>query len=239
MVKSNQKLNELQKKVQYVFKDKVLLNKALIHRSYGNENWEFKNVNNERLELLGDAVLDLIVTEYLFTNFRESSEGELAKLKSMIVSEPVLADISFEMELGKYLMLSKGEELTGGRERESILGDAFEALLGAIYLDSNFATAKTFALRYLEYRIEHINENEDLIDYKTILQEFSQRMYKKIPIYEVMKEVGPDHKKVFEIGVRITDDTIGKGIGKNKKTAEQHAAKSACKKMGVNIVEAL
>lgn len=239
MVGSNRKLNELQEKVQYTFKDKSLLNKALIHRSYGNENWEFKNVNNERLELLGDAVLDLIVTEYLFTHFPESSEGELAKLKSMIVSEPVLADISFEMELGKYLMLSKGEELTGGRERESILGDAFEALLGSIYLDSDFETAKIFALRFLKYRIEHINENEDLIDYKTILQEFSQRMYKKIPIYDVLKEVGPDHKKVFEIGVRITEETIGTGIGKNKKTAEQHAAKSACEKMGVNIVEAL
>ena len=195
----SRRLQELQELINYKFNDESLLKKALIHRSFGNENWEYKNINNEKLELLGDAVLDLIVTEYLYKNFAVATEGELAKLKSMIVSEPVLANISSEIKLGNYLMLSKGEELTGGRERESILGDVFEALLGAIYLDSEINTVRDVALKYLIYKIEHINENEELIDYKTILQEYSQRVYKIIPVYEVINELGPDHKKSFEI----------------------------------------
>lgn len=230
------KLQELQDKIGYKFRDEALIKKALIHRSFGNENWEFKNINNEKLELLGDAVLDLIVTEYLYKNFEIATEGELAKLKSMIVSEPVLASISSEIQLGNYLMLSKGEELTGGRERESILGDVFEAVLGAIYLDSDLATARKVALKYLVYKIEHINENDELIDYKTILQEYSQRVYKIIPIYEVVNEIGPDHKKSFEIAVSIDNGrTIGKGTGKNKKQAEQLAAREACKVLEIRL----
>lgn len=230
------KLQELQDKIGYIFNDENLIKKALIHRSFGNENWEFKNINNEKLELLGDAVLDLIVTEYLYKNFEIATEGELAKLKSMIVSEPVLASISSEIQLGNYLMLSKGEELTGGRERESILGDVFEAVLGAIYLDSDITTARRVALKYLAYKIEHINENDELIDYKTILQEYSQRVYKIIPIYEVVNEIGPDHKKSFEIAVSIDNGrTIGKGTGKNKKQAEQLAAREACKVLEIRL----
>lgn len=230
------KLQELQEKIGYIFNDEKLIRKALIHRSFGNENWEFKNINNEKLELLGDAVLDLIVTEYLYKNFEIATEGELAKLKSMIVSEPVLASISSEIQLGNYLMLSKGEELTGGRDRESILGDVFEAVLGAIYLDSDLATARKVALKYLVYKIEHINENDELIDYKTILQEYSQRVYKIIPIYEVVNEIGPDHKKSFEIVVSIDNGkTIGKGIGKNKKQAEQLAAREACRVLEIKL----
>lgn len=232
----SRRLQELQELIDYKFNDESLLKKALIHRSFGNENWEYKNINNEKLELLGDAVLDLIVTEYLYKNFEVATEGELAKLKSMIVSEPVLANISSELKLGNYLLLSKGEELTGGRERESILGDVFEALLGAIYLDSEINTVRDVALKYLIYKIEHINENDELIDYKTILQEYSQRVYKIIPIYEVINELGPDHKKSFEISVSIEErKIIGRGIGKNKKQAEQLAAREACKKLEIKI----
>ena len=232
----SRRLQELQERLNYQFNDEALLKKALIHRSFGNENWEYKNINNEKLELLGDAVLDLIVTEYLYKNFEIATEGELAKLKSMIVSEPVLASISSEMKLGNYLMLSKGEELTGGRERESILGDVFEALLGAIYLDSDIYTVRDVTLQYLVYKIEHINENEELIDYKTILQEYSQRVYKIIPVYEVINEIGPDHKKSFEITVSIEErKAIGKGVGKNKKQAEQLAAREACKTLEIKI----
>lgn len=232
----SRRLQELQELIDYKFNDESLLKKALIHRSFGNENWEYKNINNEKLELLGDAVLDLIVTEYLYKNFEVATEGELAKLKSMIVSEPVLANISSELKLGNYLLLSKGEELTGGRERESILGDVFEALLGAIYLDSEINTVRDVALKYLIYKIEHINENDELIDYKTILQEYSQRVYKIIPVYEVINELGPDHKKSFEISVSIEEKKIiGRGIGKNKKQAEQLAAREACKKLEIKI----
>lgn len=231
--------SELQVRIKYHFKNIKLLEHALVHRSYGNENWDYKNVNNERLELLGDAVLDLIVTEYLYKNYNKSTEGELAKLKSMIVSEPVLAEIALEIKIGEYMFLSKGEEITGGRKRHSILGDAFEALLGAIYLDSNFDTVKQFALEYLKYRIDHIEENEELIDYKTILQEYSQREFKKIPKYDVIEEIGPDHDKSFKIGVKIKNSIVGEGIGKNKKSAEQIAAKHACEKIGVKINETL
>ena len=227
------KLIELEEILKYKFKDKFLLKKSMIHRSYGNENWNFKNINNEKLELLGDAVLDLIITEYIFKEFSDSNEGELAKLKSMIVSEPVLASISKEIGLGKYLLLSKGEDLTGGRKRDSIVGDALEALLGAIYLDSNFEEVKKIALTYFKNKIENINQNEDLIDYKTLLQEYSQREYKKVPEYIILEELGPDHNKEFKVGVIVKKKISGEGIGKNKKMAEQMAARNACKKFGV------
>ena len=153
---------ELEDKIGYTFKNKELLKNALIHRSFGNEHAKYRKLNNERLELLGDAVLDLIVTEYLYKSYPNALEGDLAKLKAMVVSEPVLAKISKNLDFGQYLMLSKGEELTGGRERNSILGDVFEAILGAVYLDSNFVTAKNIAMKYLKYPIEHINENEEI-----------------------------------------------------------------------------
>ncbi len=190
---------ELEDKIGYTFNNKELLKNALIHRSFGNEHAKYRKLNNERLELLGDAVLDLIVTEYLYKSYPNALEGDLAKLKAMVVSEPVLAKISKNLDFGQYLMLSKGEELTGGRERNSILGDVFEAILGAIYLDSDFTTAKNIAMKYLKYPIEHINENEDILDFKTILQEYSQKEYKIIPTYQVVSEVGPDHLKVFEV----------------------------------------
>lgn len=230
---------ELEKAIGYTFKNKDLLKNALIHRSFGNEHIKYKKVNNERLELLGDAVLDLIVTEYLYKTYPSALEGELAKLKAMVVSEPVLAKISKKLKYGEYLMLSKGEELTGGRERNSILGDVFEAILGAIYLDSDFITAKEIAMKHLKYHIEHINENEDILDFKTILQEYSQKEFKIIPVYKVVSEDGPDHLKTFEVVVTITEDLKGYGKGKNKKSAEQSAAKDICKRMGVKLYETL
>lgn len=230
---------ELEEKIGYSFKNKELLKNSLIHKSFGNENKKYKNVNNERMELLGDAVLDLVVTEYLYKNYDSLKEGDLAKMKSMIVSEPILAKISRELRIGDCLLLSKGEQITGGRERESILGDVFEAVLGAIYLDSDFETVKKIALKHIKTYINNINENEDILDFKTILQEFSQREYKLIPVYEVVAESGPDHRKTFEVCVKIDEEKTGKGTGKNKKTAEQAAAKELCKKLGVKVNETL
>lgn len=237
-VDSKLDLNSLEEKIGYEFKDIGLLKNSLVHRSFGNENKRYKKINNERLELLGDAVLDLVVTEYLYKSHENSTEGDLAKIKSMVVSEPVLAEISKKMDVGKYLLLSKGEEMTGGRDRSSILGDAFEAILGAIYLDSNFETAKKYALSHIQDSIDHVDKNEDILDFKTILQEYSQREYKLIPIYQVVKETGPDHQKVFEIAVTV-GEMVGSGTGKNKKSAEQSAAKELCKKLGVKIHETL
>lgn len=230
---------ELEKKIGYVFKNKDLLKNALIHRSFGNEHMRYRKLNNERLELLGDAVLDLIVTEHLYNSYPNASEGDLAKLKAMAISEPVLAKISRELDFGQYLMLSKGEEITGGRERNSILGDVFEAILGAIYLDSNFLVAKDIAMKFLKHPIEHVNENEELLDFKTILQEYSQKEYKIIPTYEVISEDGPDHLKTFEVVATINENLRGYGKGKNKKSAEQFAAKDICKKLGVKLYETL
>ncbi|MGL4627995.1 ribonuclease III [Cetobacterium sp.] len=230
---------ELEDKIGYTFKNKDLLKNALIHRSFGNEHAKYRKLNNERLELLGDAVLDLIVTEHLYKTYPNALEGDLAKLKAMVVSEPVLAKISKTLDFGQYLMLSKGEELTGGRERNSILGDVFEAILGAVYLDSDFVTTKDIAMKYLRHPIEHVNENEDILDFKTILQEYSQKEYKIIPTYQVVSEAGPDHLKVFEVVAIIKDDLKGYGKGKNKKSAEQSAAKDICKKLGVKLYETL
>ena len=234
---------ELEENLGYSFKNKELLKNSLIHRSFGNEHRRYKKISNERLELLGDAVLDLVVTEYLYKSYANSTEGDLAKVKSMVVSEPVLAGISKKLEVGKYLLLSRGEELTGGRERSSILGDAFEAILGAIYMDSNFETAKEFVLTHIKDSIDHVDSNEEILDFKTILQEYSQKNYRVIPEYSVINEIGPDHQKIFEIEVKIDngidEEKSDRGTGKNKKTAEQAAAKSLCKKLGVKIHEAL
>lgn len=233
------KLEELEKRVGYTFKNKTLLETALIHRSYGNENWRYKNINNEKLELLGDAVLDLVVTEFIYNLYPAANEGDLAKLKSMVVSEPVLARISKDLGIGEFLLLSKGEEMTGGRVRNSILGDVFEALLGAIYLDSSFEESKKYAMKHMEYWIKNVDNNEEILDFKTILQEYSQKEYKTVPTYEVHSESGPDHLKTFEIVVRIGDGVTGRGVGKNKKNAEQAAAKDLAKRLGVKINETL
>jgi ribonuclease-3 len=234
-----EKYLELEKILGHTFTDKKLLKHALLHRSYGNENKEYKKISNERLELLGDAVLDLVVTEYLYKNFKNSSEGDLAKLKSMVVSEPVLAKISRQLKLGEYLFLSKGEEVTGGRDRSSILGDVFESILGAIYLDSGLDTARKYGLTHLVYEIEHIYENDDLIDFKTALQEFCQRKYKDVPSYELSGAAGPDHAKLFKVEVFMNKKLVGLGEGKNKKTAEQKAAKNACDSLGIKYIETL
>lgn len=227
-------LKSLEKNLGYTFTNIKFLENALVHRSYGNEHKQYKNINNERLELLGDAVLDLIVAEYLYKHYENYSEGDLAKIKSMVVSEPLLAKVARKLKMSDYLLLSKGEEITGGRERNSILCDVFEAILGAIYLDSDFQTARKIILNHLEYLILHIEEEEDILDFKTILQEYSQKEHKITPVYKVINEKGPDHKKTFEILVQISENKSATGVGSSKKMAEQAAAKALCKKMGVN-----
>lgn len=230
-------LLDLEHKLNYYFNNRNLLKTALLHKSLGNEK-EYKNQNNERLELLGDAVLDLIVAEYLYRNYKSASEGTIAKLKAMIVSEPILAKISRQIGLGKFLMLSKGEILSGGRNRESILADAFEAVLGAVYMDSNLEDARSFALGHIEQYITHIEEDEDILDFKSILQEYVQKNFKTVPTYELISEKGPDHMKEFEIQV-VVGKYKEKAVAKNKKKAEQLSAKALCVKLGVKYHEAL
>ena len=225
-------LLDLEHKLNYYFNDKNLLKKALIHRSYGNEVRKYKNINNERLELLGDSVLELVVVEYIFKKYKNYNEGSLAKIKSMCVSEPILAEISRKMKIGNFLLISKGEELAGGKNRDSILADAFEAILGAIYLDSNLSEAKDFVLYHLKEKIDNIEHDENILDYKTLLQEHVQKEYKFTPEYTVLSESGPDHLKEFIIKVMV-NKKFGIGRASNKKKAQQLAAKDLYKKMGL------
>ena len=231
-------LLDLEHKLNYYFNDRNLLKNALLHKSLGNERKEYKNQNNERLELLGDAVLDLIVAEYLYKNYKNASEGTIAKLKAMIVSEPILAKISRQIGVGKFLMLSRGEVMSGGRNRESILADSFEAILGAVYIDSNLDDARVFALSHIKQYIDHIEENEDILDFKSILQEYVQKEFRTVPTYKLIAERGPDHMKEFEIQV-IVGNYREKAVARNKKKAEQLSAKALCIKLGVKYHEAL
>lgn len=231
-------LLDLEHKLNYYFNDRNLLKNALIHRSYSNENKKYKKINNEKLELLGDSVLSLIVIEYLLQKFPNETEGNISKIKAMSVSEPVLAKVSRAMNVGEFLLMSKGEQLNGGKDRDSILADAFEAILGAIYLDSNFKDAQTYVLYHLKNYIDNIENDEDIIDYKTILQEYTQKKYKKVPEYRKLSESGPDHLKHFEIEVRV-DKYSGIGVANSKKRAEQVAARDLYKKLEKKNNEAL
>lgn len=226
-------LNELQEKIEYKFKDMKLLYWALTHSSYANEHKKQKITYNERLEFLGDSVLGLVVSEYIFVKYPRYPEGDLTKLRATVVCEPSLSYLAKNINLGKYLMLGKGEEATGGRERVSILADAFEALIGAIYLDGGIENAKVFVLKYLSPIIENaVNGVELFIDYKTHLQELLQKTTKSKIEYAVILEEGPDHNKIFHTEVTLDGEVLGKGIGRSKKEAEQNAAKSALDKMG-------
>jgi ribonuclease-3 len=209
-----------QKEIGYRFSDEKLLLQALTHSSYANEKHMKKRSDNERLEFLGDAVLEIISSEFLYNNYPRLPEGELTKLRASIVCEPTLADCTKELHLGDYLRLGRGEDLTGGRERKSILSDALEAVIGAIYLDGGFANAKDFVMRYILTDIEH---KKLFYDSKTILQEIVQGEHEQLA-YVLLEESGPDHNKRFTVEARIGDCAIGQGSGPTKKAAEQEAA---------------
>jgi ribonuclease-3 len=223
----------LQKKLNYKFNNIKLLENALTHSSYANE---VRNgiTSNERLEFLGDSVLSVIVAEHLFSNFKTIPEGELTKLRASLVCEKSLCAFSRELELGKFLKLGRGEEKGGGRERDSILADAFEAVLAAIYLDGGMEAAKKHVLRFVVEELNH-KTNEGFKDYKTALQEIIQRNPEESVTYILKNESGPDHNKIFEVEVHLNSNVIGVGTGKNKKQAEQMAAKQALELMGAKI----
>ena len=227
----NKSSEELMEKINYRFKNEGYLKEALTHRSFSNENDKTKKFDNEKLEFLGDAVLNLITTEYIYNLEKDKNEGELAKLKSQIISEPVFSAIANDLRLGDYLYLSNGEILSGGRERKSILGDAFEALMGAIFKDSDYYTTKDIALKFLLEKINNLEEIEGTGDYKTILQEVFQSKYRKMPEYELLSTKGPDHNKEFKIAVKLDNKIYGVGIGKSKKEAEKNAAREALEKI--------
>ena len=226
-------MKPLEENLRYEFKNKKLLINALTHSSYANEARDGVS-SNERLEFLGDSVLSIVVSEYIYKEFNNLPEGELTKLRASLVCEKSLCQFSRELDLGKYLRLGKGEDKGGGRERDSILADAFEAVLAAMYLDGGFNMAKNHVMRFIKNELKH-TDDEVFKDYKTALQEIIQRNPEESVTYILKSESGPDHDKVFEVEVRLNSNTIGKGMGKNKKQAEQSAAKEALRLMGMEI----
>lgn len=215
--------------IKYKFSNKKYILEALTHSSYSNEN---KNYDfNERLEFLGDSILSIIVSDYLFKNEKDLPEGELTKLRANIVCEESLSDAANKIELGKYMLLGKGEEATGGRQRISILADAFEAVIAAIYLDGGLESAKEFVLDYMKEIIIDSRRGKIFRDYKTHLQEVLQGQGESNIWYKLLDEKGPDHNKIFIMQVGANDNVLGIGEGKSKKEAEQLAAKIALKKL--------
>ncbi len=221
-----QALLAFQKTLGYTFKDLFLLNKALTHKSYVNETDEDLK-HNERLEFLGDSVLDLVVSDYMFKKYVDFKEGALSKVRAAVVNESCLAGLAREWRLGEYLLLGRGEELSGGRDKTSLLANAFEAVAGAIYRDSDIQETSRVLLPVLSREITRFVDTRTFRDYKSDLQEYTQNKLICIPTYKVTRETGPDHQKQFEVIVLVKEEIKGKGKGRSKKEAEQAAAKMA------------
>ena len=225
---------DFQNKIGYTFKDETLLKKALTHSSYIKEKKERCDRNNERLEFLGDAFFDAIISEELYRRLDKVEEGRLTKIRALIVCEKSLSYHGQQIEIGKYLYLGKGEECTGGRNRDSLLADAVEAVIGAIFLDGGYEAAKSVVLRIFKTRMEDAINDKLSSDYKTELQERLQAQGEMNISYLIEKEEGPDHDKTFYIALFRADELVGRGQGKSKKEAEQNAAKEALER-GVSI----
>ena len=225
----NNDYSNLETNIEINFKNADLYNDAFTHKSYINENRNIKKIDNERLEFLGDAVLELIVTEFLYLNYPDP-EGVLTNWRSALVKKETLAAVAKELELGQYLFLSKGENATGGREKDYILANTFEALLGAIYLDQGYDISKKFVAEKLLIRLENIISAGLHIDAKSHFQEVAQEKTGITPNYRLLKDEGPDHNKVFTMGAYLDDTLYGEGEGPNKQTAEQAAARDALEK---------
>ncbi len=221
------KLASFEKEIGVKFNNKNLLKTAFIHRSYLNEHGDEKLPHNERFEFLGDAVLGLVVSQYLFEEYPNHPEGDLTNFRSSIVNARMLSTAGSALKLGGYLFLSKGEEATGGRERQFILANTFESLIGAIFLDQGLEKAKKFIEGNLLPYLPEIIEKKLYKDFKSQLQEISQEKLSVTPVYKVLQESGPDHARIFKIGVLVGDKVLGEGTGNSKQLAEQEAARRA------------
>lgn len=220
-------IKEFCKTIDYRFRRAELLVQALKHRSYLPQVNERRSHSNERLELLGDAVLGLVVTEYLYRKFPEKEEGDITAIKSLLVSRKILTRIARKLDLGKFVLMSESEDFSGGRVRPSIIADAYEAVIGAVYLDGGIEQARTFIKQTLLSEMEQILSEEQHRNFKSILLELSQSRNMGTPYYNVLSEEGPDHNKIFTVEVRIQNRTMGMGVGNSKKRAEQNAAQHA------------
>lgn len=220
-------VDEVIRKLDYAFKCPDLLAEAFRHSSYVNELGDASVRDNERLEFLGDAVLDLAVSHILMEIFQDSKEGDLSKFRASVVNERGLSQVAKELGLGKFLLLGKGEELSGGREKPSILANTVEALLGALYLDAGFTKTKEIIHKLFSPYIDQLDSGGGMDDYKSLLQEFTQETFKSRPEYVLVDESGPAHEKIFRVAVHVDGDVVAEGLGRSKKEAEQKAAKEA------------
>lgn len=225
-------MKKLQEKIEYEFKNISFLEEALTHSSYANEQQE-STPYNERMEFLGDAVLSFVSAQYLYEKYPDMPEGRLSKLRSSLVCTQSLSSFAKEIDLGSCLKMGKGETASGGASRPSVLEDAFEALIAAIYLDGGIEQARKFILRFLSREVE--NHHSNFKDYKSLLQEIIQQNPDERLSYAVVNTSGPDHDKRFEVELKLNSNIIGRGIGTSKKNAEQEAARQALELMGVQI----
>jgi len=226
------KAPEIESKIGYTFTDKGLLVLSLVHRSFVNENRELINEHNERLEFLGDSILGLIISEYLYRYLPETPEGELSYLRSRLVEASSCVNYMQQLGIEDYVLLGKGEQLNDGRGRESILADLFEAIVGAIFLDGGIEPTKRFIFQNFSTQINETMKRPDH-NWKALLQDYSQKNFQQPPQYVVIEESGPDHSKTFVISVQIQDEEFGRGTGSSKKEAQQAAAEEAARKIGI------
>lgn len=222
-----QELTAFSKNISIKFSNIELLELAFTHRSVASDGKTSKHLNNERLEFLGDSVLGMATAAYLYEHFMNNPEGDLAKIKSSVVSERSLAPIALKIGIDKMLILGKGEEMSGGRTKKAILADAVEAVIGAYYLDAGYRAAEKLVLSFMIPEIERFVSDKGAKDYKTMLQEAHQKKFKTCPSYELVKETGPDHDRTFWVTVHLKNASYGPESGKNKKEAEQNVAKKA------------
>ena len=205
-----------------------------IHSSYSNENPEYANLNNERLEFLGDSVLNFVISGKIYQEFPSLPEGKLTEIRVSLIREETLAQMASDLDLGMYMYLGKGEETSGGRGRQTNLADTFEALIGALFLDQGLSNTREFILRQFDTQLDNIKNGTIATNYKSMLQEFTQAEYTMLPQYILVKETGPDHAKNFTIKVMLGDRVLGTGSGKSKKAAEMEAARKACEKLKIS-----
>jgi ribonuclease III len=223
--------DELQEKMEYIFRDASLLRQALTHKSYANEIEGENSMGNERLEFLGDAVLELVITHLLMERFPGYPEGKLSRLRAAIVNKESIASIACGFDLGRYVLLGRGEETSQGRSKKSILANVYEAIVAAVYYDGGFPGAFAFIEKHFEQLIVEAHEEGILRDYKSRLQEYTQSELGGVPTYEIIRAEGPDHDKRFEVHVTINGTLYESGRGRNKKTAEQEAAKKTLERL--------
>jgi ribonuclease III len=226
--------DDCQKRLGVAFRRESLLEQAFVHSSYCNENPDFSATSNERMEFLGDAVLNFIVTEKLYAEFPNLQEGELSEIRASLVCRDALAELASSLRLGECLLLGRGEELSGGREKASNLANAMEALLGALFLDQGMAKARRFILRQLKAQLDEVGTGKTMPNYKALVQELVQGGGRATPVYRLVGATGPDHSKKFTVEILVDGDALGRGVGMSKKAAESQAARAAWERLRCN-----